>query len=72
LKCTVREPLQKVGRAIEEVLAGLSVWELRDGAEEPAHQAPGEIASGLESELVKIEVGESFSGGGVDGGTYGK
>ena len=72
LKCTVREPLQKVGRAIEEVLAGLSVWELRDGAEEPANPAPREIAPGIEGELVKIEVGESFSGGRVDGGTYGK
>ena len=70
LKCTVREPLQKVGRAIEEVLAGLSVWELRDGAEEmvPA----GQFTAGLEGELVKIEAGESFSGGRVDGGTYGK
>jgi Rrf2 family protein len=69
LKCTVREPLQKVGRAIEEVLAGLSIWELRDGAEEvPATQ----FAAGLEGELVKIEVEESVSGGRVDGGTYGK
>jgi Rrf2 family protein len=33
LKCTVREPLQKVGRAIESVLANLSVWELQDGGE---------------------------------------
>jgi Rrf2 family protein len=31
LKCTVREPLQKVGRAIEEVLGKLSVWDLQDG-----------------------------------------
>jgi Rrf2 family protein len=36
-KCTVREPLQKVGRAIESVLANLSVWELQDGGEEAAH-----------------------------------
>jgi Rrf2 family protein len=36
LKCTVREPLQKVGRAIEEVLSRLSVWELQDGREEAA------------------------------------
>ncbi len=68
----MREPLQKVGRAIEEVLAGLSVWDLRDGAEEPANPAPREIAPGIEGELVKIEVGESFFGGRVDGGTYGK
>ena len=33
-KCTVREPLQKVGRAIEEVLSRLSVWELQEGREE--------------------------------------
>ena len=74
LKCTVREPLQKVGRAIEEVLAGLSVWELRDGAEEMGRELapPAPFAAGLEGELVKIEVGESLSGGRVDGGTYGK
>ena len=37
-KCTVREPLQKVGRAIESVLSNLSVWELQDGGEEAAHR----------------------------------
>ena len=74
LKCTVREPLQKVGRAIEGVLAGLSVWELRDGAEELGRELPsaGQDVAGIEGELVKIEVGESDSGGRVDGGTYGK
>jgi Rrf2 family protein len=39
LKCTVREPLQKVGRAIEEVLGKLSVWDLGDGGEEAKRQA---------------------------------
>ena len=74
LKCTVREPLQKVGRAIEEVLAALSVWELRDGAEEMGRELapPAPFAAGLEGELVKIEVGKGLSGGRVDGGTYGK
>ena len=72
LKCTVREPLQKVGRAIEEVLAGLSVWELRDGVEEFSWAPHGESGS-PERELVQIEVsGERFSGGGIDGGSYGK
>ncbi len=32
-KCTVREPLQKVSRTIEEVLSRLTVWELREGTE---------------------------------------
>ena len=69
LKCTVREPLQKVGRAIERVLAGLSVWELRDGAE---LALAGQLARSIADELVQIEVGESVSGGRVDGGTYGE
>jgi len=33
-RCTVREPLQKVGRAIEEVLSKLSVWELQESGED--------------------------------------
>jgi Rrf2 family protein len=33
-KCTVREPLQKVSRTIEEVLGKLTVWELREGTED--------------------------------------
>jgi Rrf2 family protein len=57
-KCTVREPLQKVSRAIEEVLRKLTVWELREGAEEPAASAER-----VEEELVRIE---------VSGGNYGK
>ncbi len=74
LKCTVREPLQKVGRVIERVLGNLSVLELRDGAEEWATAAShGESAGSMERELVQIEVsGERFSGGRLDGGTYGK
>ncbi len=55
-KCTVREPLQKVSRTIEEVLSKLTVWELREGAEDSAPEV-------IESELVRIE---------VSGGNYGK
>jgi Rrf2 family protein len=80
LKCTVREPLQKVGRAIEEVLGNLTVWELQEGVEDAAHLASSVIphsptaggcgppAINMEDELVKIEV----SGVGVWGGNYGK
>jgi Rrf2 family protein len=60
-KCTVREPLQRVSHAIEEVLSRLSVWELRDGAEGLVPVAP-------EPELVRIEVSE----GSTNGGAYGK
>jgi Rrf2 family protein len=42
-KCTVREPLQRVSRAIEEVLSKLTLWELRDGEAVP------------ENDLVKIQ-----------------
>ncbi len=45
LKCTVKEPLQKVSRTIEEVLSRLTVWELRESSGEPA----------VMQELVKIE-----------------
>jgi Rrf2 family protein len=45
-KCTVREPLQKVSRTIEEVLSRLTVWELRESSGEPA----------VVQELVKIEI----------------
>ena len=83
LKCTVREPLQKVGRAIEEVLGRLTVWELQESAEDSAHLASssasvlphsptaggcGPSAANMEDELVNIEV----SGVGVSGGNYGK
>jgi Rrf2 family protein len=56
LKCTVREPLQKVSRTIEEVLGKLTVWDLCEHTETPA---PVQI----EDELVKI---------GISGGEYGK
>jgi Rrf2 family protein len=73
-KCTVREPLQKVSRTIEEVLGRLSVWELREGAEDSARMAssaPVKDAHLLTTaevghrgnELVSIE---------VSGGNYGK
>lgn len=55
-KCTVREPLQKVSRTIEEVLSKLTVWELRESTEDSAPVT-------VEGELVRIE---------ASGGTYGK
>ncbi len=42
-KCTVREPLQKVGRAIEEVLSKLSVWELQESGEAAVQPASSDI-----------------------------
>jgi FeS assembly SUF system regulator len=60
LKCTVRGPLQKVSRTIEEVLSKLTVWELREGVEDSAQV---ESSATVEGELVKIE---------VSGGDYGK
>jgi Rrf2 family protein len=59
-KCTVRGPLQKVSRTIEEVLSKLTVWELREGTED---SDPVVSAASMESELVRIE---------VSGGNYGK
>jgi Rrf2 family protein len=74
LKCTVREPLQEVGRVIERVLGNLSVLELRDGVEElPWAASHREAAGSPERELVQIEVsGGSGNGRGIDGGRYGK
>jgi Rrf2 family protein len=40
-KCTVREPLQKVGRAIETVLGNLSVWELQESSTAPLKPTEG-------------------------------
>jgi Rrf2 family protein len=40
-KCTVREPLQKVGRVIEAVLGNLSVWELRESSTTPLKPTEG-------------------------------
>jgi Rrf2 family protein len=60
-KCTVREPLQKVSRTIEEVLSKLTVWELRESTEDS-------VPVSNEGELVRIEV----SGGGFNGERYGK
>ncbi len=77
-KCTVREPLEKVTRTIEEVLDRLSVWELREGAEESSAAVAASVTPhspksagcgppALSGELVRIEVS-----GGVSGGSYGK
>ena len=49
-----------MSRTIEEVLGRLTVWELREGAEDSETVAS---AVSMESELVKIE---------VSGGNYGK
>jgi Rrf2 family protein len=71
LKCTVREPLQKVSRTIEDVLSRLTVWELRESTEESAAGTSKHIAA--EGELVTIEVaGGGFAEKGVSGGNYGK
>jgi Rrf2 family protein len=74
-KCTVREPLQKVSRTIEEVLGKLTVWDLRESTDETvtAETARGCGPPSMEGELVRIEVtGRSVSGGGVNGESYGK
>ncbi len=65
-KCTVREPLQKVSRTIEDVLGRLTVWELREGTEDgvPHSRAAGGCGpASIEGELVRIE---------ISGGNYGK
>jgi len=35
-RCTVREPLRKVSRAIEEVLNKLTIWDMTEAEPEPA------------------------------------
>ena len=40
-RCTVREPLRKVSRSIEEVLSQLTIWELT----EPEHLAASELVA---------------------------
>jgi Rrf2 family protein len=51
LKCTVREPLARVSRAIEEVLAGLTVAELCESSEEGR---PVSVMASSGSDLVRI------------------
>jgi Rrf2 family protein len=83
LKCTVREPLQKVGRVIEAVLGNLSVWELQESTAPlkpkeglngpPAPHSPtaggcGPPSVSMEDELVKIAV----HSGKFTGGNYGE
>jgi Rrf2 family protein len=56
LKCTVREPLARVSRAIEEVLAGLTVQELCESPEPEAQVSAEEASQPVSNgELVKIE-----------------
>ena len=38
VRCTVRAPLQKVNRTIEEVLAKLTVWELTEPEQTPVEE----------------------------------
>lgn len=38
VRCTVRAPLQKVNRTIEEVLAKLTVWELTEPEQTPVRE----------------------------------
>jgi Rrf2 family protein len=40
-RCTVREPLRRVGRSIEEVLNRLTIWEMT----EPEHEAAPELVT---------------------------
>ena len=40
-RCTVREPLRKVSRSIEEVLNRLTIWEMT----EPEPEAPPELVT---------------------------
>ena len=40
-RCTIREPLRKVSRSIEEVLNRLTIWEMT----EPEHDAPPELVN---------------------------
>ena len=46
-RCTVREPLRKVGESIQQVLAKLTIFDMRDEAG---------IEAGGEQELVKLGV----------------
>lgn len=40
-RCTVREPLRKVSRSIEDVLSRLTIWEMT----EPEHEAAPELVT---------------------------
>jgi len=40
-RCTIREPLRRVGRSIEEVLNRLTIWEMT----EPEHDATPELVT---------------------------
>jgi Rrf2 family protein len=81
-KCTVREPLQKVSRTIEEVLGRLSVWELREGAEDSKHVAASASSlapSSVNAAAVNAASVNTSSANGdelvrieVSGGNYGK
>ena len=37
-RCTVREPLRRVSRSIEEVLSKLTIWQMTEPEHEPAHE----------------------------------
>lgn len=40
-RCTVREPLRRVSRSIEEVLSNLTIWEMT----EPEHESASELVT---------------------------
>jgi DNA-binding IscR family transcriptional regulator len=43
VRCTVREPLSKVSRTIEDVLGKLTVWDLTEKAEQ--QESSGELVT---------------------------
>ncbi|HUO59873.1 MAG TPA: Rrf2 family transcriptional regulator [Candidatus Acidoferrales bacterium] len=59
--CTVREPLLKVSRTIEEVLSQLTVWELTGPAPE-THVALVTLGSAERNELITGQMAASVTG----------
>ena len=54
-RCTVREPLRKVSRTIEEVLNKLTIWDMT----EPEHEACAGVGdAGLAVEQSRKSLGE--------------
>jgi Rrf2 family protein len=52
-RCTVREPLRKVGESIQQVLSRLTIYEMADSASHPA-QTPEETHAEVAAELVTL------------------
>jgi Rrf2 family protein len=59
--CTVREPLRKVSRTIEEVLSQLTVWELTEPAPE-THVALASLDSAGKNQFMADEMAASVTG----------